>query len=54
VRLAHNVTHRLNALAMAAIAIEPATLRPTPIAVHDDGDVVWDGIGLHARIIHQD
>jgi hypothetical protein len=44
---------------MAAIAIEPAALRPTPIAVHDDGDVVWDGSGIHARridarIIHRD
>ena len=49
-RRAHRAAHRLDAAPMALETRQAARLRPAPVAVHDDGDVLGlAAIGFEAR-----
>src|SRR5207247_255199 len=42
---AHDAARRLDALAVTGDPRQPAAGRPSPVAVHDDGDVLGNGLG---------
>ena len=52
VRGAHRRAHRFDPGPVTLHPVESAALGPTPVAVHDDGDVARNRFGSDAPLVH--